>query len=168
MCTLPPDLLQSFACNPALTCASAVGTAPGGPLLAGSCCPLCCRLARVGNLPSLLAAPRNATHPPASAAIHPRAAAILRLNKHSLKNIRSCAHTHTHTGTNSMRSDPPVSPALLPSCACLPQMIKEIKAAVTIPVMAKARIGHFVEAQILEAVGIDYIDESEVRAAAGA
>lgn len=42
------------------------------------------------------------------------------------------------------------------------QMIKEIKAAVTIPVMAKARIGHFVEAQILEAVGIDYIDESEV------
>lgn len=42
-------------------------------------------------------------------------------------------------------------------------MIKEIKAAVTIPVMAKARIGHFVEAQILEAVGIDYIDESEVR-----
>lgn len=43
-----------------------------------------------------------------------------------------------------------------------PQMIKEIKAAVTIPVMAKARIGHFVEAQILEAVGIDYIDESEV------
>mmetsp|Transcript_6476 Transcript_6476/g.12281 ORF Transcript_6476/g.12281 Transcript_6476/m.12281 type:complete len:296 (-) Transcript_6476:144-1031(-) len=43
-----------------------------------------------------------------------------------------------------------------------PEMIKAIKAAVTIPVMAKARIGHFVEAQILEAVGIDYIDESEV------
>nr|6HX3_B Chain B, Pyridoxal 5'-phosphate synthase subunit PDX1.3 [Arabidopsis thaliana]6HX3_D Chain D, Pyridoxal 5'-phosphate synthase subunit PDX1.3 [Arabidopsis thaliana]6HX3_F Chain F, Pyridoxal 5'-phosphate synthase subunit PDX1.3 [Arabidopsis thaliana]6HX3_H Chain H, Pyridoxal 5'-phosphate synthase subunit PDX1.3 [Arabidopsis thaliana] len=43
-----------------------------------------------------------------------------------------------------------------------PQMIKEIKQAVTIPVMAKARIGHFVEAQILEAIGIDYIDESEV------
>mmetsp|Transcript_19969 Transcript_19969/g.32761 ORF Transcript_19969/g.32761 Transcript_19969/m.32761 type:complete len:308 (+) Transcript_19969:195-1118(+) len=43
-----------------------------------------------------------------------------------------------------------------------PQMIKEIKAAVTIPVMAKARIGHFVEAQILEAIGVDYIDESEV------
>ena len=43
-----------------------------------------------------------------------------------------------------------------------PKMIKEIKAAVTIPVMAKARIGHFVEAQILESVGIDYIDESEV------
>ena len=41
-------------------------------------------------------------------------------------------------------------------------MIKEIKRAVTIPVMAKARIGHFVEAQILEACGIDYIDESEV------
>ena len=41
-------------------------------------------------------------------------------------------------------------------------MIKEIKAAVTIPVMAKVRIGHFVEAQILEAIGIDYIDESEV------
>lgn len=43
-----------------------------------------------------------------------------------------------------------------------PKMIKEIKAAVSIPVMAKARIGHFVEAQILEALGIDYIDESEV------
>jgi pyridoxal 5'-phosphate synthase pdxS subunit len=43
-----------------------------------------------------------------------------------------------------------------------PQMIKEIIAAVTIPVMAKARIGHFVEAQILEAIGVDYIDESEV------
>uniref|UniRef100_A0A7S1UQH4 pyridoxal 5'-phosphate synthase (glutamine hydrolyzing) n=1 Tax=Grammatophora oceanica TaxID=210454 RepID=A0A7S1UQH4_9STRA len=43
-----------------------------------------------------------------------------------------------------------------------PDMIKEIKNAVTIPVMAKARIGHFVEAQILEACEIDYIDESEV------
>jgi pyridoxal 5'-phosphate synthase pdxS subunit len=40
--------------------------------------------------------------------------------------------------------------------------IKEIQSAVTIPVMAKARIGHFVEAQILEALGVDYIDESEV------
>ncbi len=43
-----------------------------------------------------------------------------------------------------------------------PDMIEGIKAAVTIPVMAKARIGHFVEAQILEALGVDYIDESEV------
>jgi pyridoxal 5'-phosphate synthase pdxS subunit len=43
-----------------------------------------------------------------------------------------------------------------------PEMIEGIKAAVTIPVMAKARIGHFVEAQILEALGVDYIDESEV------
>mmetsp|Transcript_1382 Transcript_1382/g.1318 ORF Transcript_1382/g.1318 Transcript_1382/m.1318 type:complete len:332 (-) Transcript_1382:75-1070(-) len=43
-----------------------------------------------------------------------------------------------------------------------PDMILEIKNAVTIPVMAKARIGHFVEAQILEACEIDYIDESEV------
>jgi pyridoxal 5'-phosphate synthase pdxS subunit len=41
-------------------------------------------------------------------------------------------------------------------------MIEGIMAAVTIPVMAKARIGHFVEAQILEALGVDYIDESEV------
>ncbi|HET9050504.1 MAG TPA: pyridoxal 5'-phosphate synthase lyase subunit PdxS [Candidatus Dormibacteraeota bacterium] len=41
-------------------------------------------------------------------------------------------------------------------------LIKEIMAAVTIPVMAKARIGHFVEAQVLEAIGIDYVDESEV------
>jgi len=40
--------------------------------------------------------------------------------------------------------------------------IQEIQKAVTIPVMAKARIGHFVEAQILEALGVDYIDESEV------
>ncbi|KAF8086856.1 hypothetical protein N665_0611s0041 [Sinapis alba] len=43
-----------------------------------------------------------------------------------------------------------------------PEMIKEIKEAVTIPVMAKARIGHFVEAQILESIGVDYVDESEV------
>ncbi|KAF7338675.1 Vitamin B6 biosynthesis protein [Mycena venus] len=43
-----------------------------------------------------------------------------------------------------------------------PSMIKEIIAAVTIPVMAKVRIGHFVEAQILQAIGVDYIDESEV------
>ena len=43
-----------------------------------------------------------------------------------------------------------------------PQKIREIIDAVTIPVMAKARIGHFVEAQILEALGVDYIDESEV------
>ncbi len=43
-----------------------------------------------------------------------------------------------------------------------PKMIIEIKKAVSIPVMAKARIGHIVEAQILEALGIDYIDESEV------
>ena len=41
-------------------------------------------------------------------------------------------------------------------------MIEEIMDAVSIPVMAKARIGHFVEAQILEAAGVDYIDESEV------
>ena len=41
-------------------------------------------------------------------------------------------------------------------------LIEEICQAVTIPVMAKARIGHFVEAQILEAIGVDYIDESEV------
>ena len=43
-----------------------------------------------------------------------------------------------------------------------PQMIKAIQKAVSIPVMAKVRIGHFVEAQILEAIGIDFIDESEV------
>ncbi len=42
------------------------------------------------------------------------------------------------------------------------EMIQGIQEAVTIPVMAKARIGHFVEAQILDAIGIDYIDESEV------
>ena len=43
-----------------------------------------------------------------------------------------------------------------------PEMIEAIKAAVSIPVMAKCRIGHFAEAQILEALGIDFIDESEV------
>ena len=43
-----------------------------------------------------------------------------------------------------------------------PQMIRDIMQSVTIPVMAKARIGHFVECQILEAIGVDYIDESEV------
>jgi pyridoxal 5'-phosphate synthase pdxS subunit len=43
-----------------------------------------------------------------------------------------------------------------------PGKIREIQAAVTIPVMAKARIGHFVEAQVLEALEVDYIDESEV------
>jgi pyridoxal 5'-phosphate synthase pdxS subunit len=43
-----------------------------------------------------------------------------------------------------------------------PALIQEIMDAVTIPVMAKCRIGHFVEAQILEALGVDYIDESEV------
>ena len=43
-----------------------------------------------------------------------------------------------------------------------PKVIKAIQNAVSIPVMAKCRIGHFVEAQILQALGIDYIDESEV------
>ena len=43
-----------------------------------------------------------------------------------------------------------------------PEMIEAIKAAVSIPVMAKCRIGHFAEAQILESIGIDFIDESEV------
>lgn len=43
-----------------------------------------------------------------------------------------------------------------------PKIIKSIKEAVSIPVMAKCRIGHFVEAQILEAIGVDFIDESEV------
>ncbi len=43
-----------------------------------------------------------------------------------------------------------------------PQLIHEIIEAVSIPVMAKARIGHFVEAQVLQALGVDYVDESEV------
>lgn len=45
---------------------------------------------------------------------------------------------------------------------CDPALVKKIKETVTIPVMAKARIGHFVEAQILQALKVDYIDESEV------
>src|SRR6266571_4062502 len=43
-----------------------------------------------------------------------------------------------------------------------PELIHQIIDAVTIPVMAKCRIGHFVEAQVLQALGVDYIDESEV------
>src|SRR5512134_30831 len=43
-----------------------------------------------------------------------------------------------------------------------PEVITRIIESVTIPVMAKARIGHFVEAQVLEALGVDYVDESEV------
>ncbi|HDH24720.1 MAG TPA: pyridoxal 5'-phosphate synthase lyase subunit PdxS [Actinobacteria bacterium] len=43
-----------------------------------------------------------------------------------------------------------------------PRIVEEIMAAVSIPVMAKARIGHFVEAQVLQSLGVDYIDESEV------
>ena len=43
-----------------------------------------------------------------------------------------------------------------------PLLIEEIQAAVSVPVMAKARIGHFAEAQILQSLGVDYIDESEV------
>src|SRR5690606_22867224 len=43
-----------------------------------------------------------------------------------------------------------------------PDMIEGIQRAVSIPVMAKARIGHFVEAQLLQALGVDYVDESEV------
>src|ERR1700743_3298130 len=43
-----------------------------------------------------------------------------------------------------------------------PKLIKEIMAAVSIPVMAKARIGHFAEAQVLQSIGVDFIDESEV------
>ena len=45
---------------------------------------------------------------------------------------------------------------------CDPRKTEEIMAAVSIPVMAKCRIGHFVEAQVLQALGVDYIDESEV------
>jgi pyridoxal 5'-phosphate synthase pdxS subunit len=45
---------------------------------------------------------------------------------------------------------------------CDPQKIEQIMAAVSIPVLAKCRIGHFAEAQVLEALGVDYIDESEV------
>jgi pyridoxal 5'-phosphate synthase pdxS subunit len=43
-----------------------------------------------------------------------------------------------------------------------PEKIKEIMATVTIPVMAKCRIGHFMEARVLEALGVDFVDESEV------
>ena len=48
-----------------------------------------------------------------------------------------------------------------------PQLIKEIKQAVTIPMMAKAQIDHFVEAQILKAIGVDYVNECKVLTIAG-
>ncbi|KAI9079236.1 hypothetical protein K1719_038841 [Acacia pycnantha] len=47
-----------------------------------------------------------------------------------------------------------------------PSLVKEIKGAVSVPIIARARVGHFVEAQILQAVGVDYIDESELLALA--
>lgn len=47
-----------------------------------------------------------------------------------------------------------------------PSLVKDVKRAVSIPVVARARVGHFVEAQILEAVGVDYVDESEALALA--
>ncbi|KAK4269400.1 hypothetical protein QN277_022560 [Acacia crassicarpa] len=58
-----------------------------------------------------------------------------------------------------------------PSCSGIsrmidPSLVKEIKRAVSIPIIARARVGHFVEAQILQAVGVDYIDESELLALA--
>ncbi|GFP99663.1 probable pyridoxal biosynthesis protein pdx1.2 [Phtheirospermum japonicum] len=61
-------------------------------------------------------------------------------------------------------SDPPRKPGIsrMPD----PSLIKDIKQALSIPVMAKSRVGHFVEAQILESIGVDYIDESEVLAIA--
>lgn len=43
-----------------------------------------------------------------------------------------------------------------------PEVVERITSSVSIPVMAKARIGHFVEAQVLQALGVDYVDESEV------
>uniref|UniRef100_A0A0D3AD82 PdxS/SNZ N-terminal domain-containing protein n=1 Tax=Brassica oleracea var. oleracea TaxID=109376 RepID=A0A0D3AD82_BRAOL len=60
-------------------------------------------------------------------------------------------------------SDPPRSPAAagvqrMPD----PSLVKEVKRAVSVPVMARARVGHFVEAQILEHLAVDYIDESEI------
>ncbi|GFP80563.1 probable pyridoxal biosynthesis protein pdx1.2 [Phtheirospermum japonicum] len=59
-------------------------------------------------------------------------------------------------------SDPPYKPGIsrMPD----PSLIKDIKQALSIPVMAKSRVGHFVEAQILESIGVDYIDEGEVLA----
>lgn len=54
----------------------------------------------------------------------------------------------------------PLPPSFLLPLSLL-QKVREIMAAVTIPVMAKCRIGHFAEAQILESLGVDFIDESE-------
>lgn len=56
-------------------------------------------------------------------------------------------------------SDPPRAQGI--SRMSDPALVKDIKRAVSIPVMARSRVGHFVEAQVLEAIGVDYIDESE-------
>lgn len=68
------------------------------------------------------------------------------------------------TGGVARMTDPKIIKGSSISFQLSPNLIffLEIKQAVTIPVMAKVRIGHFVEAQILEAIGIDFIDESEV------
>lgn len=61
-------------------------------------------------------------------------------------------------------SDPPRAQGI--SRMSDPALVKDIKRAVSIPVMARSRVGHFVEAQVLEAIGVDYIDESEYLAIA--
>src|ERR1700753_609785 len=68
----------------------------------------------------------------------------------------ACAVMALERVPSDIRRDGGVAPARAP------EMIEGIQAAVTIPVMAKARIGHFAEAQILQALGVDYVDESEV------
>lgn len=90
-----------------------------------------------------------------------------------LKRWRNYGRHHTGTGKNCRRSRRMRVMALERIPADIraaggvsrmsdPQMIRGIQEAVSIPVMAKCRIGHFVEAQLLEAIEIDYIDESEV------
>lgn len=90
-----------------------------------------------------------------------------------LKRWRNYGRHHTGTGKNCRRSRACAVMALERIPADIraaggvsrmsdPQMIRGIQEAVSIPVMAKCRIGHFVEAQLLEAIEIDYIDESEV------
>lgn len=72
-----------------------------------------------------------------------------------------CASTATTTTGRERMMVGQICMTTNANCSSFTQMIKEILKAVTIPVMAKVRIGHFAEAQILEALGVDYIDESE-------
>ena len=85
----------------------------------------------------------------------------LDLKTYSLANLLDCG-LPASPGKIKPLSLSPLTSSPLPPPQSDPTMIKDIIDTVSLPVMAKVRIGHFVEAQILQAIGVDYIDESEV------